>query len=91
MSTFEELYRRAQKEYQETEVLYDDSFLTQGTNEEFCDYLDTDEADMFRQMAELAEQKKKWLSLFEKMQKSIKAREFDKAYTLFEDLAQELF
>ena len=62
-----------------------------GTAEEFCDYLDTDEADMFRQMAELAEQKKKWLKLFEKMQISIKAREFDEAYTTFEDLVQELF
>lgn len=62
-----------------------------GTAEEFCDYLDTDEADMFRQMAELAEQKKKWLKLFEKMQNSIKAREFDEAYTTFEDLVQELF
>lgn len=62
-----------------------------GTNEEFCDYLDTDEADMFRQMAELAEQKKKWLKLFNQMQKNIRAREFDKAYTAFEDLVQELF
>lgn len=62
-----------------------------GTAEEFCDYLDTDEADMFRQMAELAEQKKKWLKLFEKMQNSIKAREFDEAYTTFAVLTQELF
>ena len=64
---------------------------TAGTAEEFCDYLDTEEAEMFRQMAELAEKKKKWLKLFEKMQNSIKAREFDVAYTVFEDLVQELF
>ena len=62
-----------------------------GTTEEFCDYLDEDQSEMFQQMQELAEQKKKWLRLFEKMQKSIKAREFDKAYTTFEVLSQELF
>lgn len=65
--------------------------LTAGTAEEFCDYLDADQAEMFQQMAEAAEQKKKWLRLFEKMQKCIQAREFDEAYTAFEVLSQEIF
>lgn len=62
-----------------------------GTSQEFCDYLDEDQAEMFHQMKELAEQKKKWLRLFEKMQKSIQAREFDEAYISFEVLIQEMF
>lgn len=79
------------RNYAAEEDEYNLGTSTTGTAEEFCDYLDAEQAAMFHQMAEIAEQKKKWLKLFEQMQNSIKAREFDDAYTTFEDLVQELF
>lgn len=79
------------RNYAAEEEEYNLGTSTTGTAEEFCDYLDAEQAEMFHQMAEIAEKKKKWLKLFNQMQKSIKTREFDDAYTVFEDLVQELF
>lgn len=64
---------------------------TSGTDEEFCDYLDEEQAEIFQQIVDMIGEKGKWRRLFDKMQSSIRAREFDEAYTTFEVLSQELF
>ena len=61
------------------------------TNDAFCDYLSPDQVEMFLQMQELAEQKKKWLRIFDDMQQCIAKGDFDKAYTKFELLCLDLF
>ena len=66
-------------------------FSGNGNVEEFMDMLDTTEKEQFQQMAEIAEQKKKWLRRFEKMTEAIAARDFDEAYASFEVLANDLF
>lgn len=63
---------------------------TSGTEEEFCDYLAPDEVEAFQQLAELADKKKKWLRIFDKMLYCIKTREFEQAREFFELLVQEL-
>lgn len=66
-------------------------FQGNGSLTEFMDYLDNEEQERLKQMEELAEKRKKWLRLFEKMQEEIACRNFDEAYETFEILSNDLF
>ena len=66
-------------------------FSGNGNSVEFMDMLNDEERERFQQMPELAEQKRKWLRRFEKMQEAISCRDFDEAYSAFEVLSNDLF
>lgn len=66
-------------------------FSGNGNSVEFMDMLNDEERERFQQMPELAEQKRKWLRRYEKMQEAISCRDFDEAYASFEVLANDLF
>ena len=66
-------------------------FSGNGNSGEFMDMLNDEERERFQLMPELAEQKRKWLRRFEKMQEAISCRDFDEAYSAFEVLSNDLF
>lgn len=82
---FENSLRELQEENEEM------IFSGNGNSVEFMDMLSDEERERFQQMPELAEQKRKWLRRFEKMQEAISCRDFDEAYSAFEVLSNDLF
>lgn len=65
--------------------------IENGSLTEFCDWLDQDEQIRLQQMRELAEKKRRWLRLFDKMLSEISSRNFEEAYGIFEELSNDLF
>ena len=61
-----------------------------GSVEKFLDFLDAEEQERFHEMEELAEQKRKWLQKFEKMQLQISAGDFSEALETFGLLSQDM-
>ncbi len=85
-----ETYRSSIDELREEEI-ENGIFIGNGNSVEFMDMLSDEERERFQQMAKLAEQKRKWLRRYEKMQEAISCRDFDEAYSAFEVLSNDLF
>ena len=64
--------------------------VSNGSVEKFFDFLDPEEQEKFHEMEELAERKKKWLRLFDKMQSQIVSGEFDEALETFGLLSEDM-
>ncbi len=68
----------------------EETFNGNGTAVEFLDMLDEYEKEIFRKLEILAEERKKWLKQYEKLQNKISNRDFDEAYELLEVISTEL-
>ena len=84
MAKFEKALADLREERMESEI------ISNGSMERFFDFLDSSEQEKFQSMQELAEKKKKWLRLFEKMQSEIASEEFDEALELFRSLCEDM-
>lgn len=67
-----------------------EEFTESGSVEKFLDFLDAEEQERFHEMEELAEQKRKWLQKFEKMQLQISVGDFPEALETFGLLSQDM-
>lgn len=64
--------------------------LNNGSIEEFFDFLEPEDRDSFEEIKSTAENKKKWLKIFDKMLTQIAARDFADALETFESLREEI-
>lgn len=64
--------------------------ISDRSMERFFDFLDSSEQERYHEIEELAEKKRKWLRLFEKMQSQIASEDFSEALETFEILSQDM-
>lgn len=64
--------------------------INAGQTQEFMDWLSPEEQAAFEAMKERAENKKKWLRLYDKMMTYISQREFAAAEEIFETLHMDM-
>ena len=81
-------YQKALADLREEQM--DEFEVSNGSMERFFDFLDSEEQERFHEMQELAERKKKWLRLFDRMQSQIASGEFDEALETFGLLSQDM-
>ncbi len=82
------LYEKALADLREEQM--DEFEVSNGSMERFFDFLDSEEQERFHEMQELAERKKKWLRLFDRMQSQIASEDFSEALETFEILSQDM-
>ena len=84
------LYEKAledlRDEQNENEVIE----ISDRSMERFFDFLDASEQERYHEIEELAEQKRKWLKLFDRMQSEIASEDFSEALETFEILSQDM-
>lgn len=83
------LYEKALADLRE-EQMENEFGISNGSMERFFDFLDSEEQERFHEMQELAERKKKWLRLFDRMQAEIASEEFDEALEHFRSLCEDM-
>ena len=84
------LYEKAladlRDEQNENEVIE----ISDRSMERFFDFLDSSEQERYHEMEELAEKRRKWLRLFDRMQSEIANGDFSEALETFGLLSQEM-
>ncbi len=73
-----------------SEERMESEIISNGSVVEFFDWLSPEEKEKFHEMEELAEKKRKWLRLFDRMQSEIANGDFSEALETFGLLSQEM-
>ena len=68
----------------------ENEIISNGATMEFMDWLSPEEKEKFHAMEELAEQKRKWLKLFDRMHSEIANGDFSEALETFGLLSLEM-
>ena len=77
------LYEKALNDLREEQM--ENEFVSNGATIEFMDWLSPEEREKFQAMQELAEKKRKWLRLFDRMQSEIANGDFSEALETFKE------
>ncbi len=83
------LYEKALADLRD-EQMENEFGISNGSMDKFFDFLDPEEQERYHEMEEIAEKKRKWLRVFEKMQSEIASEEFDEALEHFRSLCEDM-
>lgn len=68
----------------------EEEVFSNGSLEKFFDFLEPAEVEKFHEMEEMAEEKRKWLRQFDKLQAQIAAGDFSEALETFGILSEDM-